>query len=106
MARKSTGAVNSHDIRHRLAANIRRSREALGLSQERLAFEAGIDRTMLSKIERRLSNPSLDTLLKLAERLDLDITDLLAPTAGAAPTPHPVPVSPLNHAGPDHTRAN
>lgn len=50
----------------------------MGLSQERLALEAGVDRTMLSKIERRLSNPSLETLVKLALPLGLDVSDLLA----------------------------
>jgi transcriptional regulator with XRE-family HTH domain len=108
MVRSSVTPRLSADIRHRLALNIRLARERLGLSQERLAYEAGIDRTMLSKIERRVSNPSLDTLLKIAGRLGLDITDLLQPVAAAAeaePPPRPKPATrqaparPLNHGG-------
>lgn len=47
------------------------------MSQERTALDAGIDRTMLSKIERGITNPSLDTLLKLANYLDVTVSDLL-----------------------------
>ena len=36
---------------------------------------------MLSKIERRLTNPSLETLLKLAQCLGVDIIELLKPGA-------------------------
>lgn len=66
-------------IRERLAANMRRLRAERGISQERLALEAGVDRTMLSKIERKISNPSMETLLKLANRLGVDLVVLLEP---------------------------
>ncbi len=65
------------DVRQTLAANVRRIRLEKGVSQERAALEAGIDRTLLSKIERQITNPSLETLLKLANYLDVDISDLL-----------------------------
>jgi transcriptional regulator with XRE-family HTH domain len=67
------------EIRHVLAENIKRLRNDRGLAQERLALEAGIDRTMLSKVERKLTNPSLETLLKLANRLEVSIFELLKP---------------------------
>ena len=56
-----------------------------GVSQERLALEAGVDRTMLSKIERQISNPSIETLLKLANRLAVDIMDLVSPAEEISP---------------------
>ena len=71
--------IGMDEIRSRLAGNLRRLRGERALSQERLALEAGIDRTMLSKIERRISNPSIETLLKLANRLSVDILTLVAP---------------------------
>jgi transcriptional regulator with XRE-family HTH domain len=71
--------VSMDEIRIRLAANLRRLRAERGISQERLALEAGVDRTMLSKIERRISNPSIETLLKLANRLRVDLVYLVAP---------------------------
>ncbi len=66
------------DVRHTLASNVRRIRRAKGVSQEKAALEAGIDRTLLSKIERQITNPSLDTLLKLANYLEVHISDLFS----------------------------
>lgn len=71
------------DVRARMADNLRTLRKERGLSQERLALEAGVDRTMLSKIERRIANPSIETLLKLANRLAVDLRELLAPSLRA-----------------------
>ncbi len=65
------------DVRQTLAANVRRIRLEKGVSQERAALEAGIDRTLLSKIERQITNPSLETLLRLANYLSVDVSDLL-----------------------------
>ena len=42
-----------------LAANLLRLRAAKNLTQEQLAFEAEVDRTYVSRIERCLKNPSL-----------------------------------------------
>uniref|UniRef100_UPI0040478A2F helix-turn-helix domain-containing protein n=1 Tax=Polynucleobacter sp. TaxID=2029855 RepID=UPI0040478A2F len=50
---------------------------SLGLSQEKLAFLAGIDRTYMSEIERELANPSIEVLLKISNALDLSPQDLL-----------------------------
>lgn len=59
-------------LREILAANVRRRREHLGLSQERLAGEAGLDRTYVSQIERGVRNISLDCLDKLARGLSTE----------------------------------
>ena len=80
MSRPRTGTTPA-ELRLRLAHNVKQLRKARGLAQERLALEAGVDRTMLSKIERRLTNPSLETLLKLAQCLGVDIIELLKPGA-------------------------
>ena len=65
------------DVRHNLSANVKHFRKRKEVSQERAALEAGIDRTLLSKIERQITNPSLETLLKLANYLEVSISDLL-----------------------------
>ena len=66
-------------LRSDLALNIKKIRKAKGVAQERLALDAEVDRTVVSKIERCVGNPSLDTLLKLANRLDTTGSALLAP---------------------------
>jgi transcriptional regulator with XRE-family HTH domain len=65
--------------RTNLAANLRAHRLALGLSQEKLALDAEIDRTFVSQIERGIGNPSLRILCQLADRLDVDLAILFKP---------------------------
>ena len=65
--------------RTNLAANLRAYRLALGLSQEKLALDAEIDRTFVSQIERGIGNPSLRILCQLADRLEVDLVMLLKP---------------------------
>jgi transcriptional regulator with XRE-family HTH domain len=60
-----------------LSDNIRMLRGKHGLSQERLALEAGVDRTLVSKIERTIANPTLEVLAKLAFVLGVPVTRLL-----------------------------
>lgn len=50
---------------------IRRFRKAKGLSQEVLSGLAGLDRTHYSKIERGLRSPTIDTLFRIAQALDV-----------------------------------
>jgi transcriptional regulator with XRE-family HTH domain len=65
------------ELRLALSENIRILRGKRGLSQERLALEAGVDRTLVSKIERTIANPTLDVLAKLALVLDVPVVRLL-----------------------------
>ena len=60
-----------------LSTNIKRLRKLNQLAQERLGLEAGVDRTVVSKIERNVSNPSLEVLVKIATRLGVEVADLL-----------------------------
>jgi transcriptional regulator with XRE-family HTH domain len=60
-----------------LSRNIKRLRAESNLAQERLALEAGVDRTVVSKIERMVSNPSLEVLVKLAAALKVSVAALL-----------------------------
>jgi DNA-binding XRE family transcriptional regulator len=65
------------EIRQALSDNIKALRKTRNLAQERLALDAGVDRTVVSKIERQVSNPSLEILVKLAVVLDVPVTTLL-----------------------------
>ncbi len=60
-----------------VARNVRERRKALGLSQEALAHEAGIDRTYVSQIERRIRNPTVTMLARLAIALSTTADRLL-----------------------------
>ncbi|WP_395623532.1 helix-turn-helix domain-containing protein [Sphingomonas daechungensis] len=60
-----------------LGRNVRLQREARGLSQEALAFEAGMKRSYLSELERGLRNPSVHALGRLASALGIEPATLL-----------------------------
>jgi transcriptional regulator with XRE-family HTH domain len=64
-------------IRRVLARNVRRLREAKGLSQGALAADAGIYQELVSRIENGAANPELDTLGKIAGALGLHPRELL-----------------------------
>jgi transcriptional regulator with XRE-family HTH domain len=68
------------------AANIRRTRLALGLSQEALAHEAGLHRTFIGHVERGETNLSIDNLERLADALDIPASELQVPQTAASPT--------------------
>lgn len=40
-------------------------------------MDAGLDRTYVSRIERKLENPTVGVLANLAKALDVDVVDLV-----------------------------
>ena len=67
------------EIREILAANLRRLRQAAGLSQEELAHRAEIDRTYISSLERSVYSASIEVVDRLAKGLGVEASDLLLP---------------------------
>ncbi len=68
------------DIKARFGHRLRELRQARGISQEELAFRAGLHRTYVSSAERGQRNVSLVNLEKLSEALELEIADLFRET--------------------------
>lgn len=69
--------MDPRDLRQAFAVNLRRFRHAKGLSQEALAYEAGINRTYLSKLEKGVSHPGLEIIAKLATVLEVEPAEFL-----------------------------
>jgi len=65
------------DLRQVFAANLRRLRHARGLSQENLAYEAEVNRTYMSKIEKGATWVGLEIIGKLAAVLKVEPAELL-----------------------------
>ena len=65
------------DLREVFATNLRRLRHAKGLSQDDLAYEAGVSRSYLSQIEKGVFFASLKVLGKLAAALEVEPAELL-----------------------------
>jgi transcriptional regulator with XRE-family HTH domain len=59
-----------------LGGNVKTLRLSLGMSQEELAFQAEIDRTYVSQVERGVGNPSVLVLVKLSRILGVEVQEL------------------------------
>ena len=64
-----------------LARNLRRLRLERVLSQDDLAAEADLRQALISAIEVRTANPTLESLDRLASALGIDLAVLFDPTA-------------------------
>jgi transcriptional regulator with XRE-family HTH domain len=65
------------DVRRVVGENVRRLRLAKGWSQEALAFEADLDRTYISGVERGVRNPTVLVLSQLGAALGVEEAALL-----------------------------
>jgi transcriptional regulator with XRE-family HTH domain len=66
-----------HRTLTRFGLNVRRHREAIGLSQEALAEKAELDRTYISGIERGTRNPTILSAARVAAALKTSLAQLL-----------------------------
>ena len=64
------------DWKMTIGGNVRRLRQAKGLTQEQLAVDSGIDLTYAGGIERGKRNPSLEVLVRIAAALDVGLREL------------------------------
>lgn len=66
-------------IHYRLifAANVKKQRSRLQISQEELSYLSGLHRTYISSIERGNRNVSIDAMQKISTALDVPLYKLL-----------------------------
>ena len=62
---------------------MKRLREEREITQEQLAFEAGITVSALSRIERGLNNPRWTTVRRIARALNVCLVELARAIEGA-----------------------
>ena len=67
-------------LRQIVARNLRILRKQKGLSQEELAFQAGINRNYVGQIEREEKSPTVDVIEKLSGSLGIPPAALLSRT--------------------------
>ncbi len=72
------GVMASEHIPTLFGQVLREQRNARGISQEALALSANVDRTFVSQMERGIRQPTLTTLCKLSEALDILPSTLVA----------------------------
>ncbi len=68
--------MNSEDILKEFGQHLKVIRNAKGLSQEKLALIADLDRTYISGVERGVRNISLINIFKLTEALEISPSEL------------------------------
>ncbi len=61
-----------------LGAALRELRKERGLSQDDFARKAGLHRTFISQTERGVRNVSLSSIVRLANALEVDASQLVA----------------------------
>lgn len=71
----AAGSDSPHDLG---MEEVRRIREARGLTQAQLADRSGLNQATISKIERGTANVTLDVILHIAEALGVQPFELFA----------------------------
>jgi XRE family transcriptional regulator, regulator of sulfur utilization len=66
-----------------LGATVQRLRKAYNLSLSELSLQSGVAKSIISQIERNETNPTLATIWRLAQALDVSIERVLATTEDA-----------------------
>src|SRR5258708_40342087 len=77
------------DFKTLLGMAIKTQRASLGISQEELAYRAGLHRTYISDLERGARNPSIESIEKLAGALQVSVSklfDSVGDGSGSPPT--------------------
>lgn len=79
------------NTRELIGWNLRRLRVERGLSQERLALEAAIDRSYVGRVERGSENVTVAALEALTQVLGVHVSALFQEVDPNAPLPAPLP---------------
>lgn len=83
------GGMNRDDsstfVRRQVGKNVEAIRSSRDVSQSLLAKMIGVDRSHINRLENARNNVSLDILVKIADGLDVPITDFFEGLDGEPP---------------------
>ncbi len=65
------------DLSTALSLVLKKYRLNLNLSQEELAFKSNLDRTYISMLERGKRKPTLETIFKICESLEISTSQFI-----------------------------
>lgn len=65
------------DLKKNIASNLRQYRAKKKISQEKLSDLTGISQQFICNIETEKVNPSIETMLKIANALEITLNDLV-----------------------------
>ena len=64
-------------LQQKIGSRIRMLRESKGISQQTLAAICNFEKTNMSRIEAGRTNPTISTLYKISQALDVTISELV-----------------------------
>ena len=70
-------SVSDLNFRQAVAAEVKALRGLIGISQEELAYRAGVHRTYIARLEVASTQPSLSVTFQLAKALAVEPEDLV-----------------------------
>lgn len=73
----SIGVNRVNKLAKLFGENVRQQRQRRGISQEDLAFVAGIDRSYMSRVERGIVRITLEKVYLIAKALECEPSELL-----------------------------
>jgi len=76
----SMGRMDSTSISRIFGEVLRRYRSERGITQEELAFQAGVDRTFVYRLEHGVRQPTITTLIGMSRALGVSAMDLVGDT--------------------------
>jgi transcriptional regulator with XRE-family HTH domain len=66
-----------NQLQQKIGERIRQLRESKGISQQNLAAICNFEKANLSRIEAGRTNPTISTLYKISQALEMTIADLI-----------------------------
>lgn len=60
-----------------MGQELRTARQRAGLTQEQRSFRAGLSRPYISQLERDLKSPTVDTLFRICDALQVSAADIV-----------------------------
>lgn len=88
-------AASAHEHSCACGWNVRRIRVQRGIPQDQLAYDAGIDRSYMGRIEQKKENPTIDLLERIAATLGIHLSELFTQPAKGAMPPKPIELVPV-----------
>ncbi len=61
---------------------LREERERLGVSRYAVAAKSGLSQQMIGYVEREMRNPTLETVLRIADALQVDLSAIIRKARG------------------------
>lgn len=61
-----------------LGDELRKARLDAGMSQEKVALQAGVDRSYLSELENNKWSPTVEMLIRICDALNVDASEIIA----------------------------